>query len=143
MSAALKLWNRWLFDCLPTVLKQQSKGRHVSPLERIILTPSQPVRVCSGETANTNFIVFRFTRSGLEPTFYHTPDEFSNHYTNDVIVYNIVVFYLYLLKMHWLPFLKESAEHWQLPWIQMSFPSHSGDRSHFALMGFPIYIFYL
>jgi hypothetical protein len=49
------------------------------------------VRVCSGETANTNLIVFGFTRSRLEPIFYHTPDEIPNHYTTDVVVYNIVL----------------------------------------------------
>ena len=36
-------------------------------------------------------IFFGFTWSGLEPTFYHTPDEIANHYTTDVVVYNIVV----------------------------------------------------
>jgi hypothetical protein len=49
-------------------------------------------------------------------------------------------FYLYLLKTHWLPFQKESAEHWQLPWIQMSVSSHSGDVSHVPLMIFPIHV---
>ena len=53
-------------------LKQQSADRHVAPLGHIILIPS-------GEATNTNFIVFALTRSGLEPTIYHT------HYATDVI----------------------------------------------------------
>ena len=31
--------------------------------------------VLSGEATNTNFMVFGLTRSGLEPTIYHTRDE--------------------------------------------------------------------
>ena len=38
----------------------------------------------SGEETNTNFIAFDYTRSGLEPTIYHTPGEHANHYTTDV-----------------------------------------------------------
>jgi hypothetical protein len=37
----------------------------------------------TGETTNTNFIVFGLTRSGLEPTIYHTRGELDNHYTTD------------------------------------------------------------
>ena len=37
----------------------------------------------SGETANTNFIVFGLTQSGLEPTIYLTQGEHANHYTTD------------------------------------------------------------
>jgi hypothetical protein len=37
--------------------------------------------VFSWEAANTNFIVFGFTRSGLESTIYRTRDEHANHYT--------------------------------------------------------------
>ena len=37
----------------------------------------------SGEATHTNFIVFRLTRSGLEPTIYHTLGEHANHYTTD------------------------------------------------------------
>jgi len=29
----------------------------------------------SGEATNTNFTVFGLTRSGIEPTIYHTRDE--------------------------------------------------------------------
>jgi hypothetical protein len=39
----------------------------------------------SGETANTNVIVFTLTRSGLEPMLYHTRGEHANHYTADVV----------------------------------------------------------
>ena len=40
----------------------------------------------SGEaTTNTNFIVFGLTRSGLEPTIYHTRGEHVNHYTTHTV----------------------------------------------------------
>jgi len=48
-------------------LKQQSVARHVSPLEHIILIPTQLLAtlnkycVFSGEAANTNFIVYGLT----------------------------------------------------------------------------------
>jgi hypothetical protein len=52
-------------------LKQQSEDRHVDPLGHIILIPSQPVFVLSlercvlsGESTNTNLIVFGLTQSG-------------------------------------------------------------------------------
>jgi hypothetical protein len=35
--------------------------------------------------ADTNFIVFGLTRSGLEPTIYHTRVEHTNHYTTDEV----------------------------------------------------------
>jgi hypothetical protein len=38
-----------------------------------------------GETTNTNFIVFGFTRPGLEPTIYRTQGEHPNHYTSDAV----------------------------------------------------------
>ena len=42
----------------------------------------------SGEATNTNLIVFGFTRSGLEPTIYHTQGEPANHYTtNEPTIY--------------------------------------------------------
>ena len=60
-------------------LKQQSADRHVAPLGHIILIPYQLVFALSpscciiiGEATNTNFTVFGFTRSGLEPTIYRT-----------------------------------------------------------------------
>jgi hypothetical protein len=60
-------------------LKQQSAGRHVDPLKHSILIPSQPVfalsplcRVLSGETTNTNLIVFGLIRLELEPMIYCT-----------------------------------------------------------------------
>ena len=34
-------------------------------------------------------VVFGLTRSGLEPMIYSTQDEYSNHYTNDAVVYAI------------------------------------------------------
>jgi hypothetical protein len=37
--------------------------------------------VLNGEATNSNFIVFGLTRSGLEPTIYHTRGEHANHYT--------------------------------------------------------------
>jgi hypothetical protein len=42
-----------------------------------------------GEAANTNFLVFGLTRPGLEPTIYHTRGDHANHYTTDVVVFNI------------------------------------------------------
>jgi hypothetical protein len=73
-------------------LKQQSADRHVAPLGYIILIPSQPVFalspyccVLSGEATNTNFIVFGFTRSGLERTIYRTRGEHVNHYTTATV----------------------------------------------------------
>ena len=39
----------------------------------------------SGEATHTNFIVFGLTRSGLEPTMYHTLDEHTNHYNTDAV----------------------------------------------------------
>jgi hypothetical protein len=60
-------------------LKQQSADRHAAPLGHIILISSQQVfvlsllcRMFSGETTHTNCLVFGLTRSGLEPTIYHT-----------------------------------------------------------------------
>ena len=56
-------------------LKQQSAGRHVTPLWHIILISSQPVFalppwccMLNGEAITTNFIVFGLTRPGLELT---------------------------------------------------------------------------
>ena len=63
----------------------------VSPLWHILIM-SQPVFALSpycctlrGEATNTNFIVFSLTRSGLEPTFYHTWGEHANHYTTNAV----------------------------------------------------------
>jgi hypothetical protein len=57
-----------------STLKQQSAGRHVSPLGYWIHYPdseqtslSPYCYLLSGETINTNFIVFGLTRPGLEP----------------------------------------------------------------------------
>jgi hypothetical protein len=41
--------------------------------------------VLSGETTNTNFIVFGLTRPGLKHTIYRTRDEHANHYFTDAI----------------------------------------------------------
>ena len=38
----------------------------------------------NGEAANTNFLVFDWTRPGLKPMIYHTRGEHTNHYTTDV-----------------------------------------------------------
>jgi len=60
---------------------QQSTGtcRHVAPIGRIILIPSQQVFalthlscVFSEEAANTNCVLFCLTHAGLEPTIYRT-----------------------------------------------------------------------
>ena len=44
----------------------------------------------SGESTNTNLIVFGLIRAGLEPTICHTQDEHINHYTN-VILHCMIV----------------------------------------------------
>ena len=57
----------WLDFYIASSLKQQSAARHVSPLEHIILIPTQSLAtlnkycVFSGEAANTNFIVYGLT----------------------------------------------------------------------------------
>ena len=60
-------------------LYTQSADRHITLLGHIILIPRLPAVfapspeccVLSGETTNTNFIVFGLTRSGLKPMIYH------------------------------------------------------------------------
>jgi hypothetical protein len=48
------------------------------------------LHVLSGETTNTNFIVFGLTRPGPKPTIYHTQGEqINNHATNAVGFYGI------------------------------------------------------
>jgi hypothetical protein len=37
----------------------------------------------SGEATDISFIVLSFTRSGHEPTIYHTQGEHADHYTTD------------------------------------------------------------
>jgi len=73
-------------------LKQQSVGRHVAPLEHIILIPSQPVFslfpencLLSGEAANINFIVLGLTLPELEPLLYHIRGEHASHYNTDAV----------------------------------------------------------
>jgi hypothetical protein len=39
----------------------------------------------SGESTNTNVIVFGLSRPGLEPTIYHTRGEHANHYATDAV----------------------------------------------------------
>jgi hypothetical protein len=41
--------------------------------------------VLSGEATNANVIVFYHTRQKLEPIFYRTRSEKSNHYTTNVV----------------------------------------------------------
>ena len=41
----------------------------------------------SGESTNTNFIVFGLTRSGLEPTIYRTRGEHANHDATGAVNY--------------------------------------------------------
>ena len=81
----------WIFFSA-NALKQQSAERYFAPLGHIILIPGQPVFalspyrcVLSREATNTNFIVFDLTRSGFEPTIYHTRGEHANDYTTDAM----------------------------------------------------------
>jgi hypothetical protein len=39
----------------------------------------------SGETTNTNFMIFDLTLPGLEPTIYRIQGELANHYTTDAV----------------------------------------------------------
>ena len=41
----------------------------------------------SGEATKTNLIVFGWTRTGLEPTNYHTRFEHANQYATDAVTY--------------------------------------------------------
>jgi hypothetical protein len=56
--------------------------------------------VLSGEATNTNFIFVHLTRSGLEPTIYHTRDERADHYATDAVILPFGFFNLYLLHEH-------------------------------------------
>jgi hypothetical protein len=73
-------------------LKQQSAGRHVAPLGHIILIPSQIVSaltpsccLLSGNSANTNYIVFGLIKLGLETKIRRTQGEHVSHYTIDAV----------------------------------------------------------
>ena len=41
----------------------------------------------SGDTTNTNFIVFGLTGLGLETMLFHIRDEHANYYTTDAVNY--------------------------------------------------------
>ena len=78
-------------------LKQQSAGKHVSPLRHIIVIPSQPVLSLSllccilGEEATiTNFIVFGLIQSGLKPTMYHAWSELVYHHTTYAVLIGFI-----------------------------------------------------
>jgi hypothetical protein len=53
----------------------------------------------SEEATNTNFIVFGLTRSGLEPTIYHTRFEHANNYTTDTVIYSVYKLGVYISKI--------------------------------------------
>ena len=40
----------------------------------------------SGEATHSNFIVFGWTRSVLEPTIYHTRDKHADYYTSNTVI---------------------------------------------------------
>ena len=40
-----------------------------------------------GEAANTNCMVFGWTRPGLEPTIYRTRGKHANHYATDAVLW--------------------------------------------------------
>ena len=63
-----------------------SRQKDVSPIGHIALNKDlhnkNYLDPCfEGEATNTNFIVFGFTRFGLELTMYRTRGEHANHYT--------------------------------------------------------------
>ena len=99
-------------------LERQSANRHVAPLGHIILIPSQSVfllfhECCtlSRQSTNTICIVFGLTRSGLEPTIYHTRGEHANHNTTDAVA----TLRILLLQLHklWLMDTKEKSFRYQ------------------------------
>jgi hypothetical protein len=53
----------------------------------------------SGETTNTNFIVFGLTQPGLEPTIYCTRGEHANQYATNAI--NVIGDYMLLGFVVW------------------------------------------
>jgi hypothetical protein len=63
--------------------------------------------VLSGQATNTNFIVFGLTRSGLEPTIYHTRGEHANQILSNahmpkscLYVFDEVIYNEFLRKFH-------------------------------------------
>jgi hypothetical protein len=44
----------------------------------------------SGEATNTNFEIFAFNRSGLEPTIYRTRGDQANNYATDAVGFAFV-----------------------------------------------------
>jgi hypothetical protein len=53
--------------------------------------------VLSGEATNTNFIVFGFTSSGLEPMIYHIRGEHAYPYATDAVHSNVLVSISYVI----------------------------------------------
>ena len=91
-------------------LKQQTAGKHVTPLGHIILIPSQPVFALS-----TNCIVFDLTRSMLEHTIYSIQGERAYHYTTDSVqkleINNITTFWSYKFSWKFISsFMKRTAK---------------------------------
>ena len=80
-----------------SLLKQQSAGRHVSPLRHIIQILSQPVfpptpqyGLLRKEQANNNIIiVFGLILAELRTTIYHTGGEHADHSITDAVLIEI------------------------------------------------------
>ena len=90
-----------------TWLQQLPTDRHVTTLWHIIPIPSQPVSLMlSGEATNGNFIVFGFTRSGLESAL----GEHANYYTSDAVsgIMHKMTFFLSLCTIPWVFQIKAS-----------------------------------
>jgi hypothetical protein len=88
-------------------LKQQSVGRHVTPLGHIILIPTQPVFAptpewcvnCEEET-KTYLIVFGLIWLVLESKIYCTRGKHANHYTTDTLLTSFMWFQTVDLTIH-------------------------------------------